>query len=161
MLCPPGVEGTIRQAVHQLKYKNLRALAPPLAQLMRDYLAANPLPGEALVPVPLHRKRLKERGHNQSQLLAEELSKLVALPVINNVLIRKHHTPPQARTTTAEERWSNITNAFTCISDKIKDKKVLLIDDVSTSGATLNACAQALKDAGAALVWGLVLAREV
>ncbi|MFC1968871.1 ComF family protein [Chloroflexota bacterium] len=73
----------------------------------------------------------------------------------------KHYTPPQARTTTVEERWSNVTNAFTCISDKIKDKNVLLIDDVSTSGATINACAKALKDAGAALVWGLVLAREV
>jgi len=160
-LCPFGVEGTIRQAVHQLKYNNLRTLALPLAKLMKEYLAANPLPVEVLVPVPLHRKRLKERGHNQSQLLAEELGKLAAMPVVNDVLIRKHYTPPQARTTTVEERWSNVTNAFTCISDKIKDKNVLLIDDVSTSGATINACAKALKDAGAALVWGLVLAREV
>lgn len=158
---PFQFEGVIRQAIHKLKYKNLRALAAPLAKLLRDYLATGPVPGEVLVPVPLHQKRLKERGHNQSRLLADELSKLIALPVIGDCLVRKHDTPPQARTTTVEERWSNITNAFTCVNDKIEDKKVLLLDDVSTSGATLNACATALKAAGATSVWGLVLAREV
>ncbi|MFC1968883.1 ComF family protein [Chloroflexota bacterium] len=86
---PFQFEGTIRQAVHQLKYNNLRTLALPLAELMREYLATNPLPIEVLVPVPLHRKRLKERGHNQSQLLAGELSKLATMPVINDALIRK------------------------------------------------------------------------
>jgi len=150
-----------RQAIHQLKYKNLRALATPLAKLVRDYLATSPVPGEVLVPVPLHQKRLKERGYNQSRLLADELSKLIALPVIGDCLVRKHNTPAQARATTVEERWRNITNAFICVNDKIKDKKVLLLDDVSTSGATLNACATALKAAGATSVWGLVLAREV
>ncbi len=161
MLCLFGVEGVIRQAIHKLKYKNLRALAAPLAKLLRDYLDTSPVPGEVLVPVPLHQKRLKERGHNQSRLLADELSKLVALPVIGDCLVRKHNTPPQARTTTVEERWDNITNAFTCVNDKIKDKKVLLLDDVSTSGATLDACAAVLKAVGATSVWGLVLAREI
>jgi len=151
----------MRQAVHQLKYKNLRALAKPLAKLLNDFLVINPVPGEVLVPVPLHPRRLRERGHNQSHLLAEELSSLINLPVIDDCLIRKRHTPPQARTATVEERRSNIANAFTCVNDRLQDKQVLLIDDVSTSGATLDACAKTLKAAGAVSVWGLVLAREV
>ena len=158
---PFRFDGLMRQTIHQLKYKNLRALAAPLAKLLNDYLATNPLPGEVLVPVPLHPRRLRERGHNQSLQLAEELSNLISLPVIDDCLIRKHHTPPQARTSSVEERRSNVTNAFTCVNDRLHDKQVLLIDDVSTSGATLNACAAALKAAGAISVWGLVLAREV
>ena len=158
---PFRFDGLMRQTIHQLKYKNLRALAAPLAKLLNDYLATNPLPGEVLVPVPLHPRRLRERGHNQSLQLAEELSNLISLPVIDDCLIRKHHTPPQARTSSVEERRSNVTNAFTCVNDRLHDKQVLLIDDVSTSGATLNACAAVLKAAGAISVWGLVLAREV
>ena len=158
---PFRFDGLMRQAIHQLKYRNLRALTVPLAELLNDYLTANPLPGEVLVPVPLHPRRLRERGHNQSQRLAEELSNLTNLPVTGDCLIRKHHTPPQARTATVEERRSNVTNAFTCVNDRLQDKQVLLIDDVSTSGATLDACAKALKTAGATSVWGLVLAREI
>ena len=158
---PFRFDGLMRQAIHQLKYRNLRALAVPLAELLNDYLTANPLPGEVLVPVPLHPRRLRERGHNQSQRLAEELSNLTNLAVTGDCLIRKHHTPPQARTATVEERRSNVTNAFTCVHDRLQDKQVLLIDDVSTSGATLDACAKALKTAGATSVWGLVLAREI
>ena len=158
---PFRFEGTIRQAVHQLKYKNLRALAVPLANLLNDYLVANYLPGEVLVPVPLYRKRLRERGYNQSGLLARELGKLANLPVVDDCLIREQHTPPQARTTTVDERKRNVANAFACRDERFRDKQVLLIDDVSTSGATLDACAKALKGAGAASVWGLTLAREI
>jgi len=132
-----------------------------LAQLLNDYLTANPVPGEVLVPVPLHRKRLRERGYNQSMLLAQELGKLNSLPVVDDCLIRKLHSPPQARTPTVDERRSNVADAFSCRDGRLRDKQVLLIDDVSTSGATLDACARALKEAGAASVWGLVLAREI
>jgi ComF family protein len=151
----------MRQSIHQLKYKNLRALAMPLAVLLNDYLTTNPIPGEILVPVPLHGKRLRERGYNQSSLLAKELSKLTRLPVVNDSLIRHRFTPPQTRTTTVDERRSNVVNSFTCLDHRLRDKQVLLIDDVSTSGATLDACAVALKAAGATSVWGLVLAREI
>lgn len=158
---PFQFNGLIRQAVHQLKYRNLKALAKPLAKLLGDYLTTNPLPGDILVPVPLHPRRLRERGHNQSHLLARELSSLINLPVIDDCLTRKHHTPPQAKTSTVEERRSNVNNAFTCVNNILQDRQVLLIDDVSTSGATLDACAAALKAAGSISVWGLVLAREV
>ncbi len=158
---PFRFDGVMRQAIYQLKYRNLRALASTLAKLLNDYLGTNPVPGEVLVPVPLHQKRLRERGYNQSSLLAQELGKLTKLPVVDNCLIRQRHTPPQARTSTVDERRSNVADAFTCRDHRLQDRQVLLVDDVSTSGATLDACAAALKAAGATMVWGLVLAREI
>lgn len=158
---PFRFEGVMRQAIYQLKYKNLRALAQPLAGLLNDYLVTNPVPVEVLVPVPLHQKRLKERGYNQSLLLAKGLGKITNLPVVDNCLIRKYHTPPQVRTTTLNERWSNVADAFTCLDHRLSNKQVLLIDDVSTSGATLDACARALKEKGTLSVLGLVIAREI
>jgi len=158
---PFRFDGVMRQAVHELKYRNLRALAGLLAQLLDDYLVDNPLPGEVLVPVPLHPKRLRERGYNQSYLLAKELGKLTGLPVVADSLVRERHTSPQARTLTVGERRGNVADAFACRDRRLEGKPVILIDDVSTSGATLDACALALKEAGAASVWGLVLAREI
>lgn len=158
---PFRFDGVMRQAIHQLKYRNLRALAEPLAKLLNDYLTTNPIPGEVLVPVPLHQKRLRERGYNQSSLLAKELGKLTNLPVVDDCLIRQRHAPPQARSSTVEERRSNVAGAFVCRDHRLQNKQVLLIDDVSTSGATLDAGAAALKAAGATSVWGLVLAREI
>jgi len=158
---PFRFEGVIRQAIHELKYRNLRAIAGLFARLLNDYLTANPVPGEVLVPVPLHPKRLRERGYNQSQLLAKELGKLANLPVVDDCLVRERHSLPQARTATIDERRTNVAHAFSCRNRKLKGKPVLLIDDVSTSGATLDACARVLKEAGATSVWGLVLAREI
>ena len=77
---PFRFDGVMRQAIHELKYQNLRALAAPLAKLLYDYLLSNPVPGEVLVPVPLHSKRWRERGYNQSSLLARELGRLTGLP---------------------------------------------------------------------------------
>jgi ComF family protein len=154
-------EGVIRQSVHDLKYSNLRALAMPLAQLMGEYLETVPFPGEILVPVPLHRRRLKERGYNQSALLAHELGRLVNLPVLEGSLVRLRDTPPQARTTSAEERRRNMADAFTCADLRLKEKEVILIDDVATTGATLEAAAEALRKAGTSSVWALTLAREI
>lgn len=153
-------EGTTRQAVLQFKYKNVKALAAPLAALMGEYLHGHPLPATVLVPVPLHPRRLRERGYNQSLLLAREVSRLASLPMADRVLLRVKNTPPQTRTKTARERQRNTANAFACRPRLLQGRQVLLIDDVCTSGATLNACAHALKRAGAASVWGLTLARE-
>jgi len=133
----------------------------PLAGLLNEYLITNPVAAEVLVPVPLHRKRLRERGYNQSSLLAQELGKLANLPVVGDCLIRYRKAPPQTRAVTVEERRHNVADAFSCRDPRLRGKKALLIDDVSTSGATLNACAAALKAAGATSVWGLVMAREI
>ena len=158
---PFRFEGVIRQAVHQLKYRNLRALAAPLAGLMMDDLVAHPIPGEVLVPVPLHPKRLRERGYNQSYLLARELGRLVAMRVVADEVIRQRQTPSQARTLSVEERRVNVAGAFSCRGQSLEDRQVILIDDVATSAATLDACAAAAKAGGAASVWGLTLAREI
>lgn len=158
---PFRFDGVMRQAIHELKYRNLRAIARPLAELLSDYLTVNPVPGEILVPVPLHRKRLRERGYNQSGLLARELGKLTGLPVVDGCLVRQRPAPPQARTASVSERHSNVAGAFTCRDGGLRGKQVLLIDDVATSGATLNVCAGALKSAGATSVWGLVMAAEI
>ena len=154
-------EGLVRQAVHQFKYRNLRAMSQDLAGLMGDYLTVNHLPGDVLVPVPLHPKRLRERGYNQSALLAEELGQLTGLPVNSHSLSRTRHTPPQARTGSLDERRANIRDVFSCRDRSLGGRRVILVDDVTTSGATLEACAGALKAAGAVSVWGLTLAREV
>jgi ComF family protein len=151
----------MRQAIHQLKYRNLRALAVTLSQLLKDYLVANPIPVEALVPVPLHPKRLRERGYNQSSLLARELGKLTGLAVVDDCLIRQRTAPAQARSASVEERRRNVAEAFICRDHRLRERQVLLIDDVATSGATLDACAAALKASGAASVWGLAVAREI
>ncbi len=158
---PFQFDGVMRQTIYQLKYKNLRALAASLAELLCDYLSINPVPGEVLVPVPLHRKRLRERGYNQSSLLARELGRLIDLPVADDCLVRQRYALPQTRASIVDERRSNVADAFTCSDHNLRGRQVLLIDDVSTSGATLDACAAALKAAGVDSVWGLVLAREV
>lgn len=151
----------MRQAIHQLKYQSFRALAYPLAELLRDYLKANSLPAEVLVPVPLHHLRLRERGYNQAALLARELGKLIGLPVAEGTLYRVTNSLSQAKAPTAEIRRSNVEGAFSCGDNKLPERRILLLDDVCTTGATLNSCAIALKKAGAKSVWGLTLAREV
>ena len=158
---PFRFEEVLRQAIHQLKYHNLRAISPCLAQLLADYLHSNPLPGEAIIPVPLHPRRLRERGYNQSGLLARELSKLTNLPLIQDCLIRIKEAQPQVRASSAQERLNNVASAFLCQDNGVDGKQIILIDDVCTSGATLESCASALKNKGATSVWGLTLAREI
>ncbi len=153
--------GVIRQAIHQLKYYNLKAIAPVLAGFLHDFLVENPMPGDVLVPVPIHKKRERERGYNQSSLIARELGRMTGISLVEECLIRKINTPPQVRTTSAAERHKNIADAFTCVDRRLAGKNILLIDDVSTSGATMNTCAGVLKAAGAASVWGLTIALEI
>jgi ComF family protein len=158
---PFRFDEVIRKAIHELKYRNLKAISPCLAELLADYLKANPLPGEALVCVPLHPRRLRERGYNQSSLLARELGRRIGLPVIEDCLIRVKQAQPQVRAVDVEERRRNVADAFVCRDEKVSGKQIILIDDVCTSGATLESCAAALKNKGATSVWGLTLAREI
>jgi ComF family protein len=158
---PFAFEGLVRQAVHKLKYQNIRALTGTFAMFLFDCMNKNALSADVLLPVPLHPKRLRERGYNQSYLLARELGRLCDLPVIDNYLIRCVNTPPQAQSSGVNERRKNIRNAFRCRDDSLDGKGVLLIDDVATSGSTLNTCAEELKSSGAASVWGLVVALEL
>jgi ComF family protein len=151
----------MRESIHDLKYRNLKAISPCLAELLADYLEENPLPGEALVSVPLHPRRLRERGYNQSGLLAGELGKRIGLPVIEDCLIRVKQAQPQVRAVDLEERRRNVADAFVCRDERVSGKQIILMDDVCTSGATLESCAAALRHSGATSVWGLTLAREI
>lgn len=157
---PFRFEGHARRAVHLLKYRNMKALSPVLARLMATYFRLSPLPAEAIVPVPLHRSRLRQRGYNQAELLARGLGVELGLPVVTGWLERPQAGPPQARTAGREERWHNTSGAFRATQEAVASS-VILVDDVCTTGATLNACARALKTAGATRVWGLTLAREI
>jgi competence protein ComFC len=152
---PFRFDGVIRKAIHELKYRNLRAMAGRLAALLAHYLSSASIPGDLLVPVPLHDQRLRERGYNQSALIGRELSKLVLLPVAEGYLCHIKNSPPQARTTYVDQRLSNVVDAFSCNGQRLNGKRIILVDDVCTSGATLEACAVALKSAGAVSVWGL------
>jgi ComF family protein len=128
---------------------------------MADYYKVNSLTGDILVPVPLSDKRIRDRGYNQSGLLAWEISTLIGVPVNERVIRRTRDCQPQARTKNVDERRRNMANAFSYTGDGVRGMDVVVIDDVCTSGATLESCASALKAAGAKRVTGFTLAREI
>lgn len=134
-------------------------LARPLSEVLAGYLEGSRIEFDILVPVPLHPKRLRRRGYNQSALLAENLGQLIGALVAKDVLLQRRNIPSQTQLS-GKERRRNVIGAFECRDRKLRGKRVLLIDDVCTTGATLDACAVTLKEAGAAAVWGLTLARE-
>ena len=155
------MEGAAREAVHRLKYGNLRAIAPLLGGLLADFLTERGISGDILVPVPLHHRRERQRGYNQATLLARHAGERLGLPVEADALSRRRDTPSQTRRSQAEDRRANVQGSFHCPRpEMVKGLDVLLVDDVCTTGATLEACAVALKDAGAASVTGVTLARE-
>lgn len=154
-------QGLAREAVHALKYRHFKALAGPLGALLFEYLEADSLRADIILPVPLHSGRLRERGYNQSALLAREMGKRAGIPVVEGALLKAKNTPPQARAADAAQRRSNVEGAFEYHGRSIAGKRMLLIDDVCTTSATLEACASPLKAHGAASVWALTVAREV
>jgi ComF family protein len=153
------LDGPLRTAIHRFKYSNVRGLAAILGRLAVASLLRYDLPVDTIVPVPLHVRRLRERGYNQASLLAAEIGSATGLPVVDDVLVRVRSTIPQVGLT-ARSRRENVRGAFGCTSARLKGHHVLLVDDVCTTGATLEACSTALQEAASGPVWGLVLARE-
>jgi ComF family protein len=151
-------EAAARDALLALKFRGLSAVAPLMAASMADCLTDWNPPVESIVPVPLagHRRRL--RGYNQSELLAQELSRLTGIPLVRRALVRRRSTLPQARLP-GEDRRLNVAAAFTP-GRLVPHGKVLLIDDVITTGATLDACARVLLSEGVETVFALTFARE-
>ena len=129
----------------------LAAVAPRLGGLLAGYIEKHKLPGDVFVPVPLHSRRLRSRGYNQSNLLAREAGKLLSVPVREDLLNRANDSLPQVEARTREHRRANVSGNFKASADVV-GMSVLLVDDVATTGSTLSACAAALKDAGAASV---------
>ena len=155
--CFGGYEGVLRELIHLFKYGRIKTLARPLGDLLA---AALPRDQEwhALVPVPLHWRRQWKRGFNQSELLAQAIARRTALPVVK-ALRRVHATQTQAGLSNTNRR-RNVAAAFRCRrAETVAGKKILLIDDVMTTGSTAAACALALKRAGARKVALLTVAR--
>lgn len=120
---------------------------------------------EVIIPVPLHKRRLRWRGFNQAELLTKSVSEKISpgfdIPVFSDLLIRKKYTQPQMNIKGYAARQKNMRDVFGVVDKKIiKDRRVWLVDDVCTTGATLFACAEALKRAGAKEVWSIVIARQ-
>jgi ComF family protein len=148
----------LREAIHALKYSLVRVLAEPLGALLATTLAQCSLPVNVVVPVPLHRSRQRYRGFNQADLLARALGQRAGLPVVADCLARCRATRSQVGLN-ASERRANVQDAFVCAGARLRGARVLLLDDVLTTGATLESAAQALLNGGAAGVWALTLAR--
>ena len=151
-------EGPIESAVHRFKYEGWRRLAAPLAQLIAERLAVEGVAARMVVAVPLHRGRQRLRGYNQSELLARELRRSLALRSAPGVLVRTRATPPQVGHD-RKRRFENVAGAFAWKGPMLSGEAVLLIDDVATTGATLDACASALRAAGSGPVTGVSVAR--
>lgn len=153
-------DGALRQGIHQLKYRGARHLAEPLGALLLDSWQLGVPAADVVVPVPLHPSRERERGYNQSALLAAELAREIGLPVDSRTLRRTRPTPPQTRLSAAERR-QNVVGAFVAAPGALAGRRALLVDDVCTTGSTLAACAAALRSAGCAGVWAVTVARAV
>ncbi|HLB23736.1 MAG TPA: phosphoribosyltransferase family protein, partial [Dehalococcoidia bacterium] len=136
-----------RDLVHLFKYEGLTSLARPMASLM--VASARALPADLVVPVPLHRGRQRARGYNQATLLAGHLARDMGLPCDPRAARRIRATKPLAKSMSREERSSIVAGAFGADPVRAEGRVVLLVDDVVTTGATLDACARALLDAGA------------
>jgi len=153
-------EGVVRKAIHSFKYRHRRTLVDPLAQLVEQELRRRPLQVDLLVPVPLHPRRMAERGYNQSALLARELANRLGIPSAE-CLERTKETVAQAKLR-AGARQANVRGAFRCMDGAIVlGRRVGIVDDVCTTGATLEDCARALREAGCTSAWGIVVARDL
>ena len=151
-------EGPLEMAIQRFKYQGWRRLAGPLALLMAERLVIEGLAARWAVAVPLHTSRLRQRGFNQSELLVRELRRRLSLSTLPGELVRTRATPPQVG---HDRRWrlDNVRDAFEWRGAPLDARSVLLIDDVATTGATLEACAAALRAAGSGPVMGVSVAR--
>ena len=150
----------IKKAIHRYKYDFVKELANPLGQLMIKKLNQQNIKDSILIPIPLHLKRLRWRGFNQADLLAQHIGKELNIPVINNLLIRTKHTLPQAKIENAQERQQNIKQAFALnLRTLFSGRSFILIDDISTTGATLKECAKILKPLKPKEIYGLVISK--
>ena len=156
-------EGSLKKLIRSFKYSGRQDLARPLAGLLAEvWIGEERLrPVDVVVPVPLHWRRERKRGFNQAAALAEVFGKKAGLPVLEGALRRRKAGRSQTELK-REERRENVKDAFEARRpEELRGKTILLVDDVCTTGATLEACARALKEAGARRIGALTVARQV
>jgi ComF family protein len=156
-------QGALVRAILLLKFEQMEPLGAWFAQRLAELanIEGEKLAADVVVPVPLHRDRERERGYNQAALISKPLAKRLRLPH-KAVLLMRTRARPDKQVLSLEERWESVRGAFATRPGSQVDKlRVLLVDDVLTTGATLDACARALREAGAKSVAGLTIARAV
>jgi len=163
MIVAAVYEGTVRAAIHALKYQRKRRAAEPLAGLALAAWRASGLRADVIVPIPLHRSRSRQRGFNQADLLALSLARGARLPIQRDTLGRVRATAAQARLSWGE-RQRNVAGAFALrpeAAGALSGRTILLIDDVITTGATVQAAASALREARPAAIYALAVAQPL
>jgi len=156
-------EGAVVRAILLLKFEQIEPLGEWFAERLAELVNAEPevLASDVVVPVPLHRQRERERGYNQAALLSKPLAKKLRLPH-KAVLLMRTRARPEKQVLSLEERWESVRGAFaTRPGSQVDNLRVLLVDDVLTTGATLDACSRALREAGAKSVVALTVARAI
>lgn len=158
---PCVYDGVIKGLIHDFKYKNKDHLGRPLSKLMIEFAKVYSLPMadlDFIIPMPLHKTKLREREFNQAQVLSEHISAEFKKDVLSDILLRNRHTRTQTDLE-IPERFQNVKDSFSIAKNEaVKGKHILLVDDVLTTGATSSEAALALKNAGANIVFVLTLA---
>jgi ComF family protein len=153
-------EGPVRHALHRLKYRRDVGLGEALAPQLAEFLGTLAWHVDLVVPVPLGRRRLAERGYNQIGLIARPLALAMRLVYAPEALVRSQETRSQVGLTRAQ-RQANVRDAFRSMRSRVNGRIVLLMDDVATTGSTLSSCAKALLDAGARDVFAYTVSRAI
>lgn len=151
---------TVKTLVHALKFRGVRDAAEPLAEIMAEYAQKTnmDIAGYHAVPIPLSARRERERGFNQSELIGTLFAARAGIPIETKTLVRIRHTAPQSSTESAAERMKNVLGCFGAAADSMRGMDIILIDDVTTSGATFLEAARAAKNAGAGNIVALAAA---
>jgi ComF family protein len=163
-VCVGLYEGPLRRAIIHLKFRRWLRAVEPLAALVVEMLARPENTAlrevDGLVPMPIHAFRRAQRGFNQAEEIARAVSRQIGMPLMTRVVRRRFYRRPQVGLTGAE-RWQNVQGVFEVVQpEAVQGKRLLLLDDVFTTGSTFDACADALKQAGAEAVIAVALARE-
>ncbi len=151
-----------KKLIHNIKYDFVKEIADTFyVALESERFNFRKLMFDFILPIPLHKRRFKEREFNQSELIAKKISEITEKPILEDIIKRKFYRRPQMEVKNREARIKNTQNIFECLdAEKIKGKTILLVDDVATTGATLKECARTLKSAGAGTILSFTLAQD-